>query len=90
MRNSVEKAIQTECEVYEQSLHESSHDKVLHWVLLCSMKYISMIATRKRVEKAAKGTTHQWIVRWDSDGRNVRPGPGATIIVIIVIIVIIL
>ena len=51
----------------------------------------SMIATRKKVEEAAQGsgiTGHQCIVRWDADGRNVRPGPGATIIVIIVTVVI--
>ena len=46
----------------------------------------SMIATRKKVQKAAEGTAHQCIVQWDTDGRNVRPGPGATIIVIIGII----
>ena len=50
----------------------------------------SMTATRKKVGKAAQGSTrHQCRVRWDADGRNVRPGPGATIIVIIVIIFII-
>ena len=36
---------------------------------------------RLRVEAAAaganlKGVRDKWVVRWDSDGRNVRPGPG--------------
>ena len=48
-----------------------------------------MVATRKKVGKAAEGYAHQWIVRWDPDGRTVRPGPGVTIIVIIVLFLII-
>ena len=36
---------------------------------------------RLRVEAAAagahlKGARDKWIVKWDPDGRNVRPGPG--------------
>ncbi len=41
-----------------------------------------MRKVRRRVEIAAAGGymkgAHggKWIVRWDADGRNVRPGPG--------------
>ena len=42
-----------------------------------------------KAAQGSAGTGHQCIVRRDADWRNVRPGPGATIVVIIVIIVII-
>ena len=42
----------------------------------------TMLVQRRKVERAAEGgnlakRSKQWIVRWDRDGRNVRPGPGA-------------
>ena len=41
-----------------------------------------MALQRKKVEKAAEGmnlpeSRQLWTVRWDPDGQNVRPGPGA-------------
>ena len=41
-----------------------------------------MDVQRRKVERAAEGKNlavrrNQWIVWWDPDGRNVRPGPGA-------------
>ena len=31
------------------------------------------------------GAREKWVVKWDSDGRNVRPGPGALQIISLVI-----
>ena len=50
---------------------------------------------RLSVEAAAagahlKGARQKWIVKWDSDGRNVRPGPGKSLIQIIQIFKIII
>lgn len=54
----------------------------------------TMRKVRQRVEFAAaggfmKGINRSRIVKWDPDGRNVRPGPGIEIICIICIIYII-
>ena len=58
--------------------------------------YKTMKFTRNKVQLAAEGAflkinnqKAKWIVRWDSDGRNVRAGPGIGIISIISIISII-
>jgi len=50
---------------------------------------------RLKVEAAAagahlKGARDKWVVKWDSDGRNVRPGPGVPKMQIITITQIIL
>ena len=52
----------------------------------------TMRKVRQRVEIAAaggymKGTRDKRVVRWDPDGRNVRPGPGCLIIISIIYII---
>ena len=50
-----------------------------------------MITTRRQVEKAAEDKdlpakiSQISIVRWDADGRNVRPGPGQIILIHLII-----
>ncbi len=52
----------------------------------------TMRKVRQRVEFAAagcfmKGTNRQSIVKWDPDGRNVRPGPGIVAFICIICII---
>jgi hypothetical protein len=47
-----------------------------------------MRKVRQRVKIAAaggymKGSRDKGVVRWDPDGRNVRPGPGCSLIITI-------
>ncbi len=72
-----------------------------HYLATADNEVKTMRKVRQRVEIAAaggfmKGSGSKRVVKWDSDGRNVRPGPGIieiigiiTIIVIILIIAII-
>ncbi len=51
-----------------------------------------MRKVRQRVEIAAaggymEGQRDKRIVRWDPDGRNVRPGPGCFIIITVIYII---
>ena len=52
----------------------------------------TMRKVRQRVEYAAagcfmKGSKRQSIVKWDPDGRNVRPGPGIIAFICIIFII---
>jgi hypothetical protein len=54
-----------------------------------------MRKVRQRVEIAAaggflKGSSSKRVVKWDPDGRNVRPGPGIISIIAIILIILII
>ncbi len=67
-----------------------------HYVAIADYEVKTMRKVRQRVDVAAaggfmKGSGSKRVVKWDSDGRNVRPGQGIIeIIGFIAIIVIIL
>ena len=52
--------------------------------------------TRTNVQKCVEGKhlplkiSQKQIVKWDADGRNVRPGPGVIIIIIVIIVIIVI
>ena len=56
----------------------------------------TMLMTRTNIQKCAEGKylplkiSQKQIVKWDADGRNVRPGPGVIIIIIVIIVIIVI
>jgi hypothetical protein len=63
-----------------------------HYLATADYEVKTMRKVRQRVEVAAaggfmKGCGSKRVVKWDSDGRNVRPGPGIIDIICFIAII---